>query len=126
MIALSLAGTGDPQFLSPLEITRFKIHVGIIVLSGCSSGSADALAGSGLMGLTRAWLAAGAHAVVASHWPTPDDSGGLFVCFYRHLREKPDAGPAAALQEAQRDLRHSGGWRSNPQYWATYFVIADQ
>jgi CHAT domain-containing protein len=126
MIALSLTGPGDPQLLSPLEITRFKIHVGIVVLSGCSSGSADVLPGSGLMGLTRAWLAAGARAVVASHWPTPDDTGPLFVCFYKHLREKPDAGPAAALQEAQSDFRHAGGWRSDAQYWATYFVVGDQ
>jgi CHAT domain-containing protein len=126
MIALSLADPGDPKLLSPLEITRFKIDAGIVVLSGCSSGSADALPGSGLMGLTRAWLAASAHAVVASHWPTLDDSGTLFVRFYKHLRENPDAGPATALQEAQRDLRRAGGWRSDPQYWATYFVIADQ
>jgi CHAT domain-containing protein len=126
MIALSLASPGDPQLLSPIQITRWKIDAGIVVLSGCSSASADVLPGSGLMGLTRAWLAAGARAVVASHWPTPDDSGPLFVCFYKHLREKPDDGPAAALQEAQSDFRHAGGWRSDPQYWATYFVVGDQ
>jgi CHAT domain-containing protein len=125
MIALSLAGS-DTQLLSPLEITRSKIDAGLVVLSGCSSGRADALPASGLMGLTRAWLAAGSRAVVASHWPTPDDSGALFVNFYRHLHETPDAGPAAALQGAQLDTLRAGGWRSNPQYWATYFVVGDR
>ncbi len=125
MIALSLAASGDPQWLSPLDITRFKVTAGLVVLSGCSSGWADAFPGSGLMGLTRAWLAAGARAVIASHWPTPDDRGALFADFYRHFREKPEAGPAVALQEAQLDMLRAGGWRSHPQYWATYFVNGD-
>ena len=125
MIALSLAGPGSPQWLGPLEITRSKIHTALVVLSGCSSGRADALPASGLMGLTRAWLAAGARDVVASHWPTLDDSGTLFVRFYKHLRESPEAGPAVALQKAQLDMLRAGGWRSLPQYWATYFVVGD-
>jgi CHAT domain-containing protein len=125
LIALSLIKPGDLQMLSPLEITRFKFDAGVVVLSGCSSGRADVLPASGLMGLTRAWLAGGARAVVASHWPTPDDSGPLFVSFYQHLHQTPEAGPAAALQGAQRDILRAGGWRSNPQYWATYFVVGD-
>lgn len=125
MIALSLSPSGDPQWLSPLEITRSKVTAGLVVLSGCSSGRADAFPGSGLMGLTRAWLAAGACTVIASHWPTPDDRGALFADFYRHFREQPEAGPAVALQEAQLDMLRAGGWRSHPQYWATYFVNGD-
>ena len=125
LIALSLSEPGDLQMLSPLEITRFNINAGLVVLSGCSSGRADALPASGLMGLTRAWLAGGARAVVASHWPTPDDSGPLFAAFYRHLHQTPGAGPAAALQGAQHDILRAGGWRSHPQYWATYFVVGD-
>jgi CHAT domain-containing protein len=126
MIALSLADSGSPQMLSPLEITRATIDAGVVVLSGCSSGRADTLPASGLMGLTRAWLAGGARAVVASHWPTPDDSGSLFVDFYRHLCKRPQAGPAVALQQAQLDMLRAGGWRSRPRYWATYFVVGDQ
>jgi CHAT domain-containing protein len=111
--------------MGPLEITRSKIPSGLVVLSGCSSGRADTLPASGLMGLTRAWLAAGVRAVVASHWPTPDDRGVLFIDFYKHFRETPDAGPAVALERAQLDMLRAGGWRSDPQYWATYFVIGD-
>ena len=125
MIALSLAPSGEPQWLSPLEITRTKVPPALVVLSGCSSGRGDAIPGSGLMGLTRAWLAAGARAVVASHWPTPDDRGALFIDFYKYFKETPDAGPAVALQRAQLDMLHAGGWRADPQYWATYFVSGD-
>jgi CHAT domain-containing protein len=112
--------------IGPLEITRGNIHAGVVVLSGCSSGRADTLPASGLMGLTRAWLAGGARAVVASHWPTPDDTGSLFVDFYQHLCTRPQAGPAVALQQAQLDMLRAGGWRSHPRYWATHFVVGDQ
>ena len=125
MVALSLSPSGDLQFLSPLEITRSRVDTGLVVLSGCSSGRAEAFPASGLMGLTRAWLAAGTRAVLASHWPTPDDTGTLFINFYKHLGEAPDAGPQVALQRAQLDMLRAGGWRANPQYWATYFVAGD-
>ena len=125
MIALSLAPSGAGQFLSPLEITRWRNETGVVVLSGCSSGWADVLPASGLMGLTRAWLAAGARSVIASRWPTPDDNGVFFVNFYKSLLEQPDAGPSMALQRAQTDILRAGGWRSNPRYWATYFIVGD-
>ena len=74
----------------------------LVVLSGCGSGIAEAPRGSGLLGLTRAWLASGAAAVVATQWPTPDDSGTLLRSFYRHLRDA--APPAVALQRAQTEM----------------------
>jgi CHAT domain-containing protein len=78
------------------------------------------------MGLTRACQAAGAQAVVASRWPTPDDSGALFLSFYRFLRAAPQAGPAVALQRAQIEMLQSRSWRSNPLYWGAYFVTGNQ
>jgi len=125
LIVLSLSESGHPEFLGPLEIAANPVNAGLIVLSGCSSGRDEVLPGEGLMGLTRAWLAAGARAVVASYWPAPDDGGGLFITFYRYLREAPQRGPAAALHRAQMDMLRAGGWRSRPEYWASYFVLAN-
>jgi CHAT domain-containing protein len=96
------------------------------VLSGCSSAQGEILPGTGLMGLTRAWLAAGAGTVIASRWPTADESGELFLSFYRRLLGsgafRTPARPAAALQQAQREMLHSGSWRSAPRYWAAFFA----
>ncbi len=124
-IALSLGDSGRPELLGPAEIGGWQTRAGLVVLSGCSSGVAEALPGSGLMGLTRAWLAAGAAGVVASAWPTPDDSGFFFVSVYRHLREAPGAGPAAALQRARAEMVDSHTWRSQPRYWGSYFLMAN-
>ena len=85
MIALSLAPTGDAQVLSPLVISGWRIHAGLVALSGCHSAGGTALPGEGVMGLTRAWLAAGANSVVGSLWDTPDDDGQLFRELYRNL-----------------------------------------
>lgn len=126
LIVLSLTSTGEHQVLSPVEIATWNLDGALVALSGCSSGSADALPATGLMGLTRACQAAGASAVVASRWPTPDDAGALFLSFYHYLRTAPQAGPAVALQRAQIDMLRSRTWRSNPLYWSAYFVSGNQ
>jgi CHAT domain-containing protein/tetratricopeptide (TPR) repeat protein len=125
MIALSLAPTGQAEMLSPLEVVHQRRSPSLVVLSGCSSAQGEALPGAGLMGLTRAWLAAGADTVVASRWPTADDTGEMFLSFYRRLLD-PRAGhvrPATALQGAQTEMLHSGNWRSAPRYWAAFFAV---
>jgi CHAT domain-containing protein len=126
LIVLSLAGRGQTEVLTSAEIATWRLDGALVALNGCSSGSAEALPGTGLMGLTRACQAAGAGAVVASRWPGSDDAGALFVSFYRHLRASPQAGAAVALQHAQMDLLRSHTWRSSPSYWGSYFVTGDQ
>jgi len=79
-----------------------------------------------LLGLTRAWLVAGARSVIASAWPTPDTNGALFQSLYRHLAARPEAGPAEALRAAQLEMIRSGDWRANPRYWGAYFAMGAQ
>jgi CHAT domain-containing protein len=127
MIALGLQPSGIGDYLSPSEIAVQRHHIGLVTLSGCGSGSGLALPGLGLFGLTRAWLLAGASAVVASHWPIADDSGELLSAMYEELRRNP--GPitgsavSEALRAAQLRMARSGGWRSDPAYWAAFAVV---
>jgi CHAT domain-containing protein len=123
LIALSLTDRDEPELLQPAEIASWRLETGLVVLSGCDSAEGTILEGTGLMGLTRAWLAAGAQSVVASRWATPDEDGALFRSFYRHLREQGGADPARALKAAQVDMIRSHGWRRHPQYWGAYFMV---
>jgi CHAT domain-containing protein len=76
------------------------------------------------MGLTRAWLGAGARSVLATRWDVPDEAGStMMVAFYRALRASPERGPAYALQQAQSWLRKSQGAAGSPAVWAAYFVM---
>ncbi len=125
-IVLSLTHAGQHEILGPVEIATWDLNGALVSLSGCSAGSGDVLPATGMMGLTRACQAAGAAAVVASRWPTPDDTGAFFLSFYRYLRALPHDGPAAAMQRAQIAMLRSGTWRSNPNYWGAYFVTGNQ
>jgi CHAT domain-containing protein len=130
MVAFSLqAGTAAStrpflELLTNTDISALRVPGSLVVLSGCSSAAGKAAPGAGLLGLTRAWMSAGATHVIATHWPTPDDSGELFTSFYHHLRaERPvsnNAMPAIALRMAQLDMMRLSGWRASPRYWAAY------
>ncbi|MDQ6665295.1 MAG: CHAT domain-containing tetratricopeptide repeat protein [Acidobacteriota bacterium] len=124
-IALSLTKSGVPEYLGAAEITPQWVPASLIVLSGCSSGKAEARPGTGLMGLTRAWIAAGADTVLATHWTMPDDSGPFLVSFYRHLRQSPQEGAAGALRAARLEMIGSGSYRARPGYWAAYFLVGN-
>ena len=141
LIQLSLLPGGDPDYVGAEEIATWRLpRPGIVVLSGCASGKpqnyepvyslvASPLASLprrevSLAGLARAWLAAGASAVVVSLWPTPDDTGDLFLPFYRYLRESGGTDVAAALARAQVDMFESKTWSSVPRRWAAYSVVA--
>ena len=94
-----------------------RVPDALVVMTGCATGSGDARSGTGLLGLTRAWLMAGAAGVIATGWPVEDSAGGMFSQFYRYLHAD---GPAEALRLSQVEMIHSGTWQSSPSYWASY------
>lgn len=126
LIALSLSQAGEAQALGPIEVGRLRLPGAVVTLSGCHSAAGSVLPSTGLMGLTRAWIAAGARSVVASRWSVPDESGELFAAFYRRLRPGASLQPAEALRFAQVEMIRSGGWRSRPRYWGAYFAVGTE
>jgi CHAT domain-containing protein len=133
LIAFSLGTSGDhdathagspgiaaePEFLTTSEIARLRVPGALVVMTGCATGSGEAQAGAGLLGLTRAWLMAGASTVISTTWPVEDNSGGIFARFYFYLR---DHSAAEALQLSQREAAHSRTGRQGPENWASYQV----
>ncbi len=128
MIALSLDRAAGMQLMGPVEVAAHPIAPELVVLNGCHSAEGETLPGTGLMGLTRAWIAAGARSVVATRWDIPDEAGAaMMVEFYRALRARPAGGPAYALQQAQwkllREQEEYPAKRLNPSVWGAYFVL---
>jgi CHAT domain-containing protein len=129
-LALSLNKDGVPELLTPEAIATFRLPGTLVVLSGCSSGQGKTFPSAGLLGLSRAWLLAGADAVIASSWPTPDDSGRFFSLFYSHLRAATigtlSQRASLALAQTQVELQHGSGYTSSPSYWGAYSIISKE
>lgn len=112
----------DP-FLRAGDIAASNIPVKLVVLSGCESARGQVVAGEGVLGLTAAFLSAGASAVVATLWPVDDAvTTDLMKEFYSGLAEGSSV--ASALREAQLEIRRQGE-TSHPFYWAGFVVIGD-
>lgn len=123
LVALSLRENREPDYLTTAEIAAMQVPGSLVVLNGCGSGSGKALPGAGWLGLTRAWMLAGASNVVATYWPTLDEESQLFPAFYTRYSVDKSARPAVALQQAQLALLRSGTWRAAARFWAGYFIV---
>ena len=121
-----------PELLTREAIAGYRVPGSLVVMSGCSSQQGETLPSAGLIGLSRAWLLAGASAVIVSAWPTPDDSGRFFSSFYSHFQTLTSkSGSLAkrasiALQQAQLETRQSNAYGSSPSFWAAYSVISKE
>lgn len=129
-LALSLTKENMPELLTREAIAGYRVPGSLVVLSGCSSEQGRTLPSAGLIGLSRAWLLAGAAAVVVSAWPTADDSGQFFGVFYHQLKAIQSGSlpsrAAAALQQAQLQMQRSNGYRSSPSFWAAYSIVSKE
>jgi CHAT domain-containing protein len=124
LIALSLDRSGAMGFMGPAEIVAHPVTPDVVVLNGCHSSQGETLPGAGLMGLTRAWIGAGARSVVATQWDIPDEAGATIMTeFYRALRARPEQGPAFALQQAQSEFLKTHAAESTAAVWGAYFVL---
>jgi CHAT domain-containing protein len=127
LIALGLTNTGEQEYLDPREISTWRSGTGLVMLSGCGSGSGSELPGLGLIGLSRAWLIAGAQTVTATYWPIEDTDSGLVTNLYSTLGRETlplkSSTVAHSLRAAQLSAIRQGGWRAQPSYWAGFFVV---
>jgi CHAT domain-containing protein len=112
---------GQPEdgFLRVNDIYNAQLSADLVVLSACQTGLGKEVRGEGLMGLTRAFLYAGAPRVVVSLWNVNDRATAeLMAAFYRGVLREGKR-PVAALREAQLELRKQKQWES-PYYWAAF------
>ena len=97
--------TGLDERLSARQVLEnWKLQAELVTLSACQTGVSRILRSDEPLGLVRAFLSAGARAVLASQWPVEDLPTLLLMQrFYAELERLGDA--AAALRAAQGWLR---------------------
>jgi CHAT domain-containing protein len=74
------ATTDDDGLLTASEVSELRLSADWVILSACNTAGGDGRAdGEGLSGLARAFLYAGARAILASHWPVRDDAAAYLT-----------------------------------------------
>ena len=114
--------------LSTLDVFDIDLNCSLVTLSACQTALGCTGAGDELMGLSRAFLYAGAPSLVLSLWQVADHAtAALMGAFYASLRRGD--GKAAALRRAQLALlRGEGGApeaRDAPFYWAPFQLMGE-
>ena len=116
--------TGEDGLLQARETRKLPIRAELVVLSACDTGVGTLQGQEGIANLVRAFLFAGAEAVVASLWGASDIyATHLMTRFYGHLAEGDDK--AVALQHAKLDSLQMFGSRAAPFYWAGFVIVGD-
>lgn len=104
------------------EITDLDLDCDLVVLSACQTGRGQLLNGEGIVGLSRAFLYAGARNVVVSLWSVSDISTSrLMKDFYQQL--SGNARNTEALRHAKLQMLQSRTISRHPYYWAPFISI---
>ena len=99
----------------------------LVTLAACSTGRAHVDAGDDLLGLSRAWLYAGAPSLLVSLWNVNTRSSHrLLSVFYRQWLEARQP-KWRALQLAQQTLLQDADHPEyrHPYHWAPFVLIGD-
>jgi CHAT domain-containing protein len=122
------SGDGHDGRLEVHEVFGLTLSADLVVLSACqtalgSGALSDVPPGDDWVGLTRAFLHAGAADVVATLWSVDDwATASLMEQFYGRYSRRADA--AAALAEAQRAILTMTSTR-HPFYWAGFTAVGE-
>ena len=119
-IVLSRSSTADDSFkLYARDIIHQPLRADLVTISTCYGAGARAYSGEGLVGLSWAFLRAGAHNVIGALWEVSDVSTPqLMDELYTGLKEGKS--PDSALRAAKLSLLHSSNAFHKPFYWAPF------
>ncbi len=124
--AVILSPDGDTYKLYARDIIHQPLKAELVTISACEGASGRAYSGEGLIGLSWAFLRAGAHNVVGALWEVNDSAAPeIMDTFYGEMSRGRDA--ASALRAAKLGLLKSKDPEivfRKPYYWAAFQLYA--
>ena len=119
-VILSKVSAQEDSFkLYARDIIHRPLHAELVIISTCNGAGSRAYTGEGLVGLSWAFLRAGAHNVIGALWDVSDTSTPrLMDQLYGELKQGQS--PEAALRSAKLSLLHSDSVFRKPFYWAPF------
>jgi len=122
-VILSKDPDDDSYKLYARDIVKRRLTAYLVTISACNGAGTRAYSGEGLVGLSWAFLRAGAHNVIGALWEVSDTSTPqLMNTLYEGLSHGED--PASALRAAKLSLLHSDSVFRKPFYWAPFQLYA--
>ena len=126
-VILSKEPASDTYKLYARDIVTRHLNAELVTISACNGSGKRTYSGEGLVGLSWAFLRAGAHSVIGALWEVSDapSTAQLMDAFYKGLSQGRD--PAVALREAKLSFLHSSNSNSvfkKPYYWAPFQLYA--
>ena len=114
-------GQAEDGMLRMNDIYDLDMPADLVVLSGCETAAGRPVDAEGIYSLSRGFLYAGAHRVLASLWSVEDRATAAFMRhFYQGLLVE-HMPPAVALRLAQQSLARDARWNS-PYYWGGFVL----
>jgi CHAT domain-containing protein/Tfp pilus assembly protein PilF len=118
-VVLSPSSADGGYKLYARDVIAHPLRAELVTVSACKGAGARAYAGEGLVGLSWAFLRAGAHHVIGALWDVSDSATPqLMDAMYAELVQ--GSTPDLALREAKLSLLHSEGVYRKPIYWAAF------
>ena len=123
------ASAADDGYLAASEVASLNLSSSDwVILSACNTASsAGAKDSSGLSGLARAFLFAGARSLLVSHWPVYDAVAARLTVDALRREQVPGVSRAQALQQAMRAVREdrSDPALAHPAAWAPFALVGE-
>ncbi len=125
VLSLSGASGGDNDgYLTMREISRLKMEADFVNLSACETGLGKIYEGEGIVGLSQAFLVAGAKTLSVSLWQVSDESTMKFMTGLYRMMEEEKIGFAHAMAKMKRKFIQDKRYRQ-PFYWAPFIFYGD-
>jgi CHAT domain-containing protein/tetratricopeptide (TPR) repeat protein len=118
-------GESTDGFLRLYQIYNLRLPVDLVVLGACETAMGSEIHGEGVESLARGFMYAGASRLIASLWQVDDEStAALMKSFYRIMLGDPKKTPAAAIRQAQLEIRNKSRWHE-PYFWAPFVFLGE-
>jgi CHAT domain-containing protein len=113
----------EDALLTASEVASLRLNADWAVLSACNTAAGDKAGADALSGLARAFIFAGARALLVSHWPVNSEATvNLTTRTFAYLAKTPQASRAEAFRQAMVSLIKEG---NPPALWAPFVIVGE-
>ena len=113
--------SAEDGYLTITETALLNLDADMVCLSACETGLGELRRGDGMVGLSRAFMVAGAKRVGVSLWCIDDEATAEFMTRMYRKVEKEGKSYSSAYREVKAEFRADEKW-GHPYYWAAFVL----